>query len=270
MIQNTNVSSIQPIRTLFEDEIADLWSDKKKEKQPVGFRVHPLIAIEHFLYERNALKLEHYPRYELFMDHFSNENDATYPLNPQLLNIRDVDVPDYEDLKSLVSETVEFWRTEFAMKSLNNVQLTEWETKVAEALTQMDKRQLHPDLLAIVCKLVPFYQSNMQIAKLGEIFKSANPDRDDLVIDAQGNVKLAHKERTITKNGNGGMAYFFGTEKGELVCVNVDRRDLQTAIDTILQLNNNKIKLDISIRPRTMYSNNFTYWVAPKIYGVSA
>lgn len=259
----------QSLHSLFEEEELDYV--KNKEKHPIGFRVHPLVAIEQFLAERNPGKYSNYPRYELFMDHFSNENDAMYPMNPQLLNIRDVDVPNYEDLKTLIDQTVEYWRTEFSMKKLNNVALSQWEQTVAEALTQMDQRKLHPDLLTAVCKLVPFYQFNKQILTLSEIFPSADPNGDTPSQLLENNeLKFVHRERVITKNQSGSFAYFFCTENSELVRVDADRRDIQTALQTVLRLNNNKVKLDIYVKPRTIYSSNFTYWVAPNIHGVSA
>ena len=268
-----NQQKTQPLYKLFEvvDKQADI--EKNKENQyPVGFRVHPLLAIEHFIAERNTNNLDNYPRYELFMDHFGSQTDEIYPLNPQLLNIRDVDVPNYEDINALITNTVEYWRTEFSVKKLNDIDLSEWEHQVAEALTQMDQRKLHPDLLAVVCKLVPFYQSNMQILKLAEIFASVDTSKVEPWGETLENneLKFIHRERIQTRHNNGCFAYFFCTENNEVVRVVANRRDLHTAIDTILRLNRNKIKLDIHVKPRTMYSNNFTYWVAHRIDGVSA
>lgn len=239
----------------------------KEPVKPLQFRVHPLIAIEHFIALKNDTSLtnDEYPRYELFDDvYFSfGANKDTEGVNPELINIKDVDIPNYEELRELVNKTVEHYRTEFTMQTLQGAYISEWSKNTAKALHYMDKHCLDPSNLNLVCKLVPFYKFESQIAEMSQHYKS--------LVDANaGNINKKFKKLTFikklkpqTRRDRGRTAYFFRTQTRHLLRVDLDY-NMSSAVDTILNLSET-FSIDINVKPRTMYSENFTYFVANQI-----
>ena len=238
---------------------------EKKPVKPLQFRVHPLIAIEHFIASSNESKLsnDEYPRYELFDEayHTFGANKDTEGVNPGLINIKDVDIPNYEELRDLVNETVNFFRTEFAMQSLQGVHRSEWNIKVAKTLDDIDRHTLNPLDLQFICKLVPFYKFNREIAEMSNHCKSVS---DYTVFSKKfKNLVFIKKLKPQTARDRGRTAYFFRTQSGHLLRVDLEHT-MCSAIDTILNLSET-FSIDISAKTRTMYSENFTYFVANRI-----
>lgn len=273
-------SQIQPakpqratLQSIF-DEI-DLKEEARNRKPKIAqFRVHPLVAIEHYIAERNTNNSEMYPRYELFANEFmvNHEQEPYAPINTHLMTITRDDIPNYEELQELVNDTVEHFRTECTMIKLQGEYVSEWLETVMSATKDMDNRQLHPDHLKPICKLVPFYLFDKQI------INASNALHLDSVTDlVTGRVehkcfkglKLLYTKHPQNASDKDRLAYFFQTKKNHMLQVNVNNLALRSAIDTILKLNST-IDLDISFKKRTMYANNFSYMVSQHIQGVSA
>lgn len=235
--------------------------------KPLQFCVHPLIAIEHYIALKNDTDLnnDEYPRYELFDDiYFSfGANRDTGGVNSTLMKIKDVDIPNYEELRELVNKTVEHYRTEFAMQALHGAHTSEWSKNTAKVLHDMDQYRIDPNDLQLICKLVPFYNFESQIAEMSQHCKS--------LVDANaGNIRKKFKKLTFikklkpqTRRDRGRTAYFFRTQSGHLLRVDLDH-NMSSAVDTILNLSDT-FSIDINVKPRTMYSENFTYFVANQI-----
>lgn len=255
------------IFNFLEEEQESGVKTKTEKVKPLQFCVHPLIAIEHFIALKNdtSLSNDEYPRYELFDVHYADfgANRENGGVNSTLIKIKDVDIPNYEELRELVNKTIEHYRTEFAMQALQGAHTSEWSKNTAKALHDMDQYRIDPNDLQLICKLVPFYKFESQIAEMSQHCKSLK--------DANaGNIQKKFKKLTFikklkpqTRSDRGRTAYFFRTRSGHLLRVDLDH-NMSSAVDVILNLSNT-FSIDINVKPRTMYSENFTYFVANQI-----
>lgn len=245
------------------------------QKESAPFAVHPLIAIEHFIAERNVNNFEHYPRAELFSDDnfMVREREIYFPINPHLMTISESKIPNYAELKQLVDDTVEYFRTEYTMMQLQSEFTSDWITTVMSAIKAMDRNRLNPDHLRAICKLVPFYQFSKKIMDTSDglhIDSVKDLETGHYAFKLFRNLEFLYKKYPDNSRSSNTMAYFFLTRTNHLLQVNVEDIALRTAIDTILKLNNNRVSLDISFKKRTIYSSNFSYMISQKIQEVSA
>lgn len=228
------------------------------------FQVHPLVAIEHFIAERNVNNVDHYPRFELFSDDCYGENP-----HRTIKEMRAADIPNYVELQSLVNEAIEYFRTECVMIKLQNEYVSDWLDTVMTALNDMDQKRLNNDHLKAVCKLVPFYLFNKKIMTASDSLH-LNSVRDIETGKTEfkkfKRLKLIYKQHLHNAANRDQLAYFFQTQSNHLLQVNVRELSLRS---TILKLSYT-IDLDISFRKRTMYSSNFSYMVSQNIQEVSA
>ena len=250
------------------DEDFEIREKNITTKNHAKFCVHPLLAIEHFITDRNVNNIPDYPRYELFTEEFfsSSDNESHYPINMHLTRIKDVDIPNYEESRDHVMGAVEHFRLELAMAKLNDAYISDWLATVGIAINDMDHRKLFPDHLSAVCKLVPFYEFNKQVLKMSDMCDSLNDT--GLVSKTFKNLRLLNILTPQTRSDKGKKAYFFRTTSGHLLRVDFDPV-MSSAVDTILRLHQT-ISLDILAKPRIIYSSNFTYLVANKINSIGS
>jgi len=270
-----NTAGAESLKEILDDlERERLNHNDSKEKQLVQFAVHPLIAIEHFISKCNKQESSNYPRYELFDDSYVFERDGNpyRPINADLISIQKTHISNYTKLEQLVNDTVEYFRTEYTVMKLQDAYTSEWITEVMRILNDMDSNTLYPDDLKVICKLVPFYQASKKILDTVDDhdIKSVNDvtaGKTDFKVFK--GLTLLYKAHPDTQCDRDSMGYFFKTETGHLLQVNVRNVALRSAIDTIIDLQD-KVSLDISFKPRTIYNNNYTYLVSHNIQGVSA
>jgi hypothetical protein len=238
-----------------------------KEKTHAEFCVHPLVAMEHFIKDRNVNNISDYPRFELFSETlFGMDNEPSYPINMHLTRIKDVDIPNYDELRDHVMGAVEHFRLELAMAKLQDAYISDWLATVGIAISDMDHRKLFPDHLSAVCKLVPFYEFEQEICKLSNLCD--NLKDTGMVSKTFKNLRLLAILTPQTRHDKGKKAYFFRTTSGHLLRVDFDPV-MSSAVDTILRLRQT-ISLDILAKSRIMYSSNFTYLVANKINSIGS
>lgn len=229
------------------------------------FKIHPLVAIEHFIAERAAGDPDSYPRYELFQNqHFFNEAEGY--VNNYLCRIKDFEIPNYEEFRDCVLEAVDYYRTEITMCTLQGQKLSDWLTKLSTAIVDMDQKKLHSDHLLIVNKLVPFYNFDTQVANMAKNCESVKLGMQNDPIKLK-NLELLGTLKPQTRNQKGAVAHFFKTEQGHLLRADMWNA-LPSAVETILKMNNS-IDLTINYYCRTIYSENFNYIVANNIHSVS-
>jgi hypothetical protein len=227
------------------------------------FCVHPLIAIEHFINERNELNIPNYPRHELFSTaHFLYDSEPA----EDIPKIKDVDIPNYEDLRDKVNEVIEWFRTEYTLQKLSGAETSEWQDKVLLALKHMDSKKLFKQDLRAICKLVPFFDFNQEVLNLADKCDSAkNASTQRLTFKGLHLLNILQPQH---QQKRGQKAHFFRTSTNHLLRVDFDSLT-SSAVHTILDLNQT-INLDITVNPRIIYTNNFTYFTTYKIHSIGA
>jgi hypothetical protein len=237
------------------------------------FKVHPLIAFEHYIATQNHNNAVNFPRYQLFSDaaYFLTDEDSTNSIvNPEVLKIQDVHVPNYEELRSLVNDALEHYKMEITSRRLMGVTISEWLEKVSLGIKEMEHNRLPGYLTSTVCKLVPFYQFEKDIIDTANALHlksingpvNAHKQFNDLTF-----IKNVYPRTQMHKDA---LGYLFVTNNNHLLQVNIRDTGFRSAIDTVLKLNNNKVSLDLSFKSRIMYNSNFGYLVSDRIEGVTA
>lgn len=242
------------------------------DNEAVSFNVHPLIAIEHFVGMRSILNHDLYPRTDLFITHMEasqlfDSQDYFLPrskINNQLTEITKSDINNYQELRDLVTNAMSHFKNEIMIRKLTGGYMSQWMRFLCEAFDDMDRRRLHPDHLKIVCKLIPFYNFDSKLLKIAENCKTVE---DNMLMYGRitfKNLKLIDCLKPVTKDTKDLMAYLFETQEGTLLRADLDPV-LQSAVLTIMKLNQGKITLDIDTGSRRIYSENICYHVSNKI-----
>jgi hypothetical protein len=235
----------------------------------VKFTVHPLLAIEHYIANLNSNGSANYPRYQLFND-YNFDTNTGHKINPQLLTIKDVDIPNYEDLHCLVQNTVEHFKTEIGVRKLSGKQVSPWLETVGQAIRNMDDKLLCDDHLRAVCKLVSFYLYDQDLINTANSLHLDSIKEDESFSKKFHDLSFIKNMHSSTQRQKDTKGYLFATKSNHLLQVNIRDSGFSSAVDTILAMNKNKVSLDINAGSRIMYNNNFGYLVSYGINEVTA
>ena len=242
------------------------------------FNVHPLIAFEHYISTLNHTGKEDYPRFELFENsyEFGMVPKAAYFANPKTFIKRPVadvkrdDIPNYDELKVMVDQTVNHFRSEIAVRKIIGKHVSPWMESVAHALNDMDRKRLHSDHMLAVCKLVPFYKYDKDLFDTASDLNLSSFKEEETFTTNFKNLRFIKKVYPKSAKKKGSTEYMFATRTNHMMLINVHDAGFCSSIDTILQLNDNKISIDTYVNSRIMYSNDFGYLTGRNIIKVEA
>ncbi len=236
----------------------------------IRFNIHPLIAMEYYVAQRSIVSRDHYPRCDLFdnprplFEITDFPGDCRAKINDRLASITKDNIDNYQDLHDLVMSAVAHFRNEIALRKLVGGYESPWLQIINHALVDMDKGMLRHDQLPAVCKLIPFYNFDVKLAEIAQ--------GCDSIVATDGyftfkNLEFIDSLVPVTKNTAGLSACFFRTENNNLLRVDLDTVQ-RSAVDTILELNDQQIRLDIKAGSRTMYVEDLCYYASKNIIGI--